>query len=389
VLKGTFRAGRLAAVPRRVLVVVQFTVTVTLMISTVIVYRQLRHAKDRPVGYSREGLLMLEMKTDDFAGKFELLRQELKNTGLVHEVAQSRSSVTSMRGYNGGFFWQGRELTKDISCATQMVSPEYGKTVGWQFTGGRDFVRGRSSDSAGIVVNESFARLMGRPNPAGEVVRWAPGNRQPAYYTILGVVKDMVVISPYEPAVVSVYFLAGTPKWINIRINPRVSVAEALPGIEAVFKKLLPAVPFDYQFADQAYAAKFADEERIGTLAAFFASLAIFISCLGLFGLASFTAEQRTKELGIRKVMGATVTNLWGLLSKDFLRLVLVAFVIAAPLAYYALHTWLARYEYRTTLSWPVFAGTGLAALLLTVLTVSLQAVKAARQNPVKSLRTE
>ncbi len=389
VLKGTFRVGRLAVVPRKVLVVVQFTVTVTLMIGTVIVYRQLLHAKDRPVGYRREGLLMLEMKTADCAGKFEMIRQELKNTGLVQEVAQSRSSVTRMKGYNGGFFWKGRELTKGISCATQMVSPDYGATVGWQFTGGRDFVRGRTSDSSGIVVNETFARLLGIRNPAGEVVRWAPGNREPAYYTILGVVKDMVVISPYEPAVASVYFLAGTPKWINIRINPGASVAKALPGIEAVFKRLVPAVPFDYQFADQAYAAKFADEERIGQLAAFFASLAIFISCLGLFGLASFTAEQRTREIGIRKVLGASTATLWGLLSKDFLYLVVVAFVLAAPLAYYGLHHWLARYEYRTTLSWPVFGGTGLAALLITVLTVSVQALKAARQNPVKSLRTE
>jgi ABC-type antimicrobial peptide transport system permease subunit len=389
VLKGTFRVGWMAALPRRVLVVVQFAITVTLMISTVIVYRQVEHAQNRPIGYSREGLLMLEMKTADFAGKFELLRTELLRTGLVHEVAQSRSSVTSMKGYNGGFFWKGREVTKGVSCATQMVSPEYGKTVGWQFTGGRDFVRGLTSDSAGIVINESFARLMGRQNPIGEVVRWAPGNREPAYYTILGVIKDMVVISPYKSAIASVYFLKGTPKWINIRIHPQVSVAKALPGIEAVFKRIVPAVPFDYQFADQEYAAKFADEERIGTLAAFFASLAIFISCLGLFGLASFTAEQRTKEIGIRKVLGASVVTLWRLLSKDFVYLVAVGFVIAAPLAYYGLHTWLERYEYRTTLSWTVFAGTGLAALLLTLLTVSAQAAKAALQNPVKSLRTE
>jgi hypothetical protein len=254
---------------------------------------------------------------------------------------------------------------------------------------GRDFTPGRTVDSAGLVVNASFARWIGTPNPVGETITWKRGSREPKHLTVLGVVKDMVVHSPYEPTFPVVYYLADEYGWINIRLNPAVSTAEALPRIEAVFKKSSPSAPFDYQFADQAYALKFAAEERIGKLAAFFASLAIFICCLGLFGLAAFTAERRTREIGIRKVLGASVVHLWGLLSKDFLYLVSIAFAIAALAAYYFLSGWLQHYEYRTTLSWWIFAAAGGAALLITLVTVSFQAVKAAVRNPVKSLRTE
>ena len=389
VLKGTFRVGNRAATPRKVLVVVQFTVSITLTISSLIVYRQIGHAKNRPVGYSQEGLVLVEKKTDDFKGKYEALRGELLRTGVVSEVAESRSSVTGLRGYNGGFSWKGKELVLPQNPATQAVTPAYGRTIGWQFVAGRDFTPGRTVDSAGLVVNESFARGIGTPNPVGETIAWKPGSRAAKYFTVLGVVKDMVVHSPYEPTLPVVYYLADEYGWINIRLNPAVSAAEALPRIEAVFKKLIPSAPFDYQFADQEYALKFAAEERIGKLAAFFASLAIFISCLGLFGLAAFTAEQRTKEIGIRKVLGASVGHLWGLLSKDFLYLVSIAFAIAALAAYYFLSGWLQHYAYRTTLPWWIFAGAGGAALLITLVTVSFQAVKAAVRNPVKSLRTE
>ena len=391
VLKGTFRAGRGAVIPRQVLVVMQFTVSVTLIIGTITVYRQLRHAKDRPVGYAREGLVMVPKKTGAFYGKGELFRSELKRTGVVAEVAESRSSTTRITMMNGGFSYKGRELDMTSACGTLSVTPEYGKTVGWDFVAGRDFVRGLTSDSAGFVVNETFAKRLGLRNPVGETVRWAPDWRKDKnqHFTILGVVKDMVITSPYEPANPTVFFLEDYHNWINIRIRPDVSAAQALPKIAAVFARLTPETPFTYQFADQAYALKFAAEERIGKLAAFFATLAIFISCLGLFGLASFTAEQRTKEIGIRKVMGASVPALWRLLSKDFLVLVLVAFLIAAPVSWYFLSGWLENYAYRTELSWWVFALAGGGALFITLLTVSVQAIKAALQNPVKSLRTE
>ncbi len=390
VLKGTFRTGRLASLPRKALVVVQFTVSVSLIISTIIVYRQIVFAKNRPVGYSREGLLMVQMKSDDFRGKADLLRNELKKTGVVAELAESGGQVTDIWSGNGGFNWKGKDPNLEAHFATLTVAPQYGSTVGWQFVSGRDFIPGHPADSTGFVINEAAAKYMGLTHPVGETVRWT--NKWYGVdrdFRVLGVVKDMVMGSPFDPIKPTVFFLIGGRGWINIRINPTVSPAEALPHIEATFKKLIPSVPFDYQFADQAYALKFAAEERVGKLAAVFASLAIFISCLGLFGLASFTAEQRTKEIGIRKVLGATVANLWGLLSKDFLYLVLIAFGLAVLPAWYFLSEWLQHYPYRTGLSWWVFALAGSGAMLLTLLTVSVQAVRTARQNPVKSLRTE
>jgi hypothetical protein len=382
VLKGTLRVGRLAAIPRKALVVMQFTVSVALIIGTITVYRQLQHAKNRPVGYHREGLLMVQKKSGEFYGKAELFRAELKRTGVVVEVAESGSSATGITMMNGGFSHKGRSLGL-TSCGTLSVMPEYGSTVGWQVVAGRDFVRGRTADSAGFVINETFAKALGVPNPVGEIVRWAPEwrNDKNQYFTILGVVKDMVALSPYEPAYPTVYFLEDYHNWINIRIRPDVSAAAALPKIAAVFKTLTPETPFTYQFADQEFALKFAAEERTGKLAAFFASLAILISCLGLLGLASFTAEQRGKEIGIRKVLGASNVTLWGLLSKDFLYLVGIAFLVAAPVAGYLLHKWLQHYSYRTTLSWWIFALAGGGALLLTLLTVSVQAVKTAMRN--------
>ena len=196
--------------------------------------------------------------------------------------------------------------------------------------------------------------------------------------------------SPYEPAKQTIYFLDSSIGGIlNIKLNPNLTTASALAKVEAVCKKYSPEEPFSYKFTDEEYSRKFADEERVGKLAAFFAVLAIFISCLGIFGMASFIAEQRTKEIGVRKVLGASVLDLWGLLSKDFVMMVFVALLIAAPLAYYFMYNWLQNYEYRTNLSWWIFAAAGAGALLITLLTVSFQSIKAAISNPVKSLRTE
>jgi len=200
----------------------------------------------------------------------------------------------------------------------------------------------------------------------------------------------MVIKSPYAPTSPAVFFLGGNNhNWINIKLNPTVSTSNALAKIESVFKKLVPSVPFDYKFADQEYARKFAAEERIGKLTSIFAVLAILISCLGLFGLASFVAEQRTKEIGIRKVVGASIFNLWKMLSKDFILLVVVSCLIAIPISSYLVNNWLVKFEYRTEVSWLVFAVTSIGALVITLLTVSYQAIKAALMNPVKSLRSE
>ena len=392
VLKGTFRLGRFAVVPRKALVVLQFAVSVSLIISTIVVYRQLQFAKDRPVGYTREGLVMIEMKSDDFRGKLDLFRTELLKTGFVLQLSASMGKVTEVASGNNGFDWKGRERNKEESFGTLAVSHEHGRTVGWQFLAGRDFSRDYASDSSGVVINESAAKYIGLQQPIGETISWKWRNNQPIPYKILGVIKDMVMESPYEPVEPTLFFvkaLNGGVSWMNIKIKPGVPVSEALTRIEAVFKKLVPTVPFDYKFVDQDYALKFAAEERTSKLAGFFAAVAVFISCLGLFGLSSFVAEQRAKEIGVRKILGATVIHVWGLLSRDFLFLVIIALCIGIPIAYYFMHHWLEDYEYRTNLSWWIFAGAGGIAVMITLITVSFQAIKAAIANPVKSLRSE
>jgi ABC-type antimicrobial peptide transport system permease subunit len=227
-------------------------------------------------------------------------------------------------------------------------------------------------------------------NPVGEIVHWK--NRwwdMEKDFRILGVVKDMVMKSPYEPVEPTIFFTSRQFRYINIKISPGVSVSEALPKIETVFRKIIPSAPFEYQFADQEYALKFAEEERIGKLASTFGTLAVLISCLGLFGLASFVTEQRTKEIGIRKIVGASVFNLWQLLSKDFALLAVVSCILSAPIAYYSLQAWLHHFSYRTEISWWIFIVVGAASVVITLLTVSYQAVKAALMNPVESLRSE
>jgi ABC-type antimicrobial peptide transport system permease subunit len=392
VLKGPLRVGRLATFPRKILVVTQFAVSIALIISTIVVYRQLKFAKDRPVGYDREGLVMLTMKSEDFYGKYDLLRTELLNTGVVSNVSESMGKVTEVVSGNNGFDWKGRDSNKDESFGTLAVTHEHGETVGWKFIAGRDFSRKYASDSNGVVINESAAKYMALENPVGETITWKWHDNPPKPYTILGVIKDMVMESPYAPVEPTLFFvkaLNGDVSCINIRIMPGSILNKSLSKIGDVFKKLVPSAPFDYQFADEEYAQKFAAEERAGKLVGFFAAFAIFISCLGLFGLATFIAEQRTKEIGIRKTLGASVLSIWQLLSREFVLLVMIALFIAAPVAYYFMHNWLQDYQYRAELSWWIFATAGTGALLITLFTISFQAIKVALSNPVKSLRTE
>jgi ABC-type antimicrobial peptide transport system permease subunit len=264
------------------------------------------------------------------------------------------------------------------------VSTGYGKTVGWEFVAGRDFSR-QLNDSNALVVNEAAVQYMGLKDPVGKSVKlWDNQCR------IIGVIRNMVMESPYEPVKQTIYYLnKDAYDYVNIRINPAVSPHEAIAKIQGVCKVYAPAEPFSYRFVDDDYAIKFAEEERVGRLASVFAALAIFISCLGLFGMASFMAEQRIREIGIRKVLGASVYSLWRLLCTDFVVLVGIALVIALPLAWYFMHTWLQHYSYRTPMAWWVFAVAGAGAMVITLLTVSYQAVRAALVNPVGSLRRE
>ena len=390
IVKGSFRVGRLASIPRKALVVLQFTVSITLIASTGVIYHQLMFVKDRPVGYSREGLLMMEKKGKEFYEKFETLRAELKSSGAVQEIADAGGPITTTWSGNGGFSWKGYDPDGDHTFNTLNVSADFGTTVGWEVVDGRTFSRDIASDSSAIIINESAAKQMNLENPVGETVHWTnlAWNMDKDFH-IVGVVHDLVANSPFEPVRPAIYLNMGGANWLYLRINPEMSAAEALPKIQATFNKVIPSAPFDYKFASQEYAAMFSTEDNIGRLAVVFTTLAIIISCLGLFGLASFVAEQRTKEIGIRKVLGASVPNLWRMLSGEFVVLIIVACVIAVPVSYYFLYNGISRYDYRTEIAWWIFAVASGGALMITLATVSFQAVKAALANPVDSLRTE
>lgn len=385
ILKGTFKAGKWAAIPRKALVTVQFTVSVIMIIGTVIVFRQIQFVKNRPIGYESNGLVVLPMVTEDIHKHFDAVKAALLKTGTIVSIAESGSTPTEAWNTSSGFEWKGKDPALSVDFPRIDVSYDYGKTIGWELAAGRDFSKDFASDSSAFIINEAAVKFMGLQNPIGETIKWFG---EP--YKVVGVIKDMIMQNPYEqvkPAFFTLY--TGAQNVVVLKINPAVSAGNALSAIEPVFRTFNPAQPFEYHFADEAYNRKFGNEERIGKLAGFFAALAIFISCLGLFGMASFMAEQRTKEIGIRKVLGASVLNVWRLLSKDFVALVILSLFIATPIAYYFMHSWLQGYEYRTPISWWFFAATGAGALLITLLTVSFQAIKAALANPTKSLKTE
>ncbi len=389
VLKGTFRTGRFSSLPRKVLVVLQFTISIALIIGTIVVYNQIRFTRNRPIGYDRRGLMMIRMKSPDFYGKFGLLKSELENSGSVIKFAESSGPVTDITSSGDGFTWEGKDPKLNGEFANVWVTHDYGKTVGWKLKEGRDFSRDYKTDSSAVIINETAASFMGVKDPVGKYIRWT-GNDQTFTYTVIGVAKDMIMESPYDPVRPTIYFMDyNNVNWIDIKLNPNKSAIESISKIEAVFKKIIPAAPFDYKFADTEFASKFASETKIGNLSAFFAILAIFISCMGLFGLASFFAEQRTKEIGVRKVLGASVFSLWKLLSKDFVALVLISIVIVTPVSWYFMHRWLQSYQYRTEISGWVFALAGIAAIFITLITVSYQSIKAALLNPTRSLKAE
>ena len=384
VLKGTFRAGRFAAIPRKVLVVVQFSVSVILIIGTIIIYKQIQFARNRPVGYTREGLVTVPM-TAEIHKHFDAMTDELIHSGVITLMAESGSPTTSTWSSTSGFDWKGKDPNLSIDFLNVGVSYDYGKTIGWQLKEGRDFSKDFSTDTSAVILNEAAANFMGFKKPVGETITWW-GNP----LTVVGIIHNMVMNNPYDEPKPTVFNLSTEQMNVAIlKINPTVSAKDAIAKIDPVYKKFDPAQSFDYAFADLEYEKKFLSEERVGKLASFFTLLAIVISSLGLFGLASFVAAQRIKEIGIRKVLGASVFSVWNLLSKDFILLVIISFFIAIPVAWYTMNKWLLDYSYRISINWQIFLIAGASAIAIALITVSFQAIKAAIANPVKSLRTE
>lgn len=392
-LKGASNAGRFASWPRKVLVVIQFAVSTTLIMGTLVVYQQIQFARNRPVGYDRQGLITIDLNDPEFRGKQNVLRTGLLATGVVQAVSFSSSPLTAIWNSTGGYDWKGRDATFDAEFSICHVSPDFGKTVGWKVVEGRDFSTDLATDTTdAVILNKAAVDYMGWEHAIGETLLDINTEDGSIVWSknIIGVVENMVMESPYAPVRPTIfYFKSQSAALMNVRIDPAVSTADALPRIENLVKSIVPSAIFSYKFVDDEYAAKFRQEERVGRLAGIFSVMTIFISCIGLFGLASYVAERRTKEIGIRKVMGASVTALWNMLSRDFVVQITISCFVAIPVAWYFMKMWLSKFEYRTEISWWVFAITCLLALVVTLLTVSYQAIKAATASPVKSLRTE
>jgi putative ABC transport system permease protein len=385
VLKGLFKQGQGAVTFRRVLVVSQFAISIGLIISTVIVFQQIEHAKDRSLGYKTDNLISIS-SSNDLVKNFVPLKQELLQSGYIESVAKTSGPLTHISNSWGDFQWEGKDPNAQISIDVLMTEWDFEKTAGLKFKQGRPFSKDHKTDSNGVILNEAALKMIGYKDPIGKTMK--SGDRQ---ITIVGVIDNMIIQDPFRPVnpTVLLFNADATTNYIFVRLKEGVSLKAALANMQAVFDKYNPAFPFEYNFSDQQFEDKFNLEKQVGKLAGIFAVLAVFISCLGLFGLAAFMAERRTKEIGIRKVLGASLVNLWTLLSKEFVMLVLIGCVIASPIAFLLMNDWLQSYDYRISIKWWVFVVAAIVALVIALLTVSTQAVKAAVSNPVTSLRSE
>ncbi|MEL7271655.1 MAG: ABC transporter permease [Bacteroidota bacterium] len=384
-LKGTMQSGKPQVFLRSALVVFQFTVSIVLIVGTIIVNQQIQHTKDRSTGYDSDQLLMIPKNTEDYEGKYNLMRESLINTGVVTEITESSSPLTDVWNSNGGFEWSGKDPNLITNIVTFYVSHDFGKAVSWNIVEGRDFSRDFASDSTAYILNQAAVDYMGFDQPVGETIRWTNGEHK-----VIGVVENLLTESPFEPVKPAIYMVDYTnSNWIAVKLAPFQNITESIAKVEAVFEKIAPNVPFEYAFVDENFGRKFVSEERLRKLSGIFSVLTIIISCLGLFGLASFIAEKRTKEIGIRKVLGASITNLFKMLSGDFTLLVLLSGLVAIPMAYYLMSRWLESYTYRIDMPWWVFGIAIVGVLLIALFSVSFQIAKVSRQNPIHSLRVE
>jgi ABC-type antimicrobial peptide transport system permease subunit len=383
VLKGNLHTGRNAIAPRKILVSLQFFFSIFQLIGMIGIYLQIQHVKNRETGYDRENMITIT-SNEELNKNYNAIKQELLSLGIAHSVTCSSSPITEIYG-NNTLGWPGKPDDQQILFSRVVTGYDYSKTIGIKMIEGRDFSEEFKSDSSAILINKAGIDAIGIKNPIGmKIELWS---RQ---WTVVGVIDDVIMASPFREVQPGFFLL--NPGWaevITIRLEKTADMNETVKKMEGVFKKFNPSYPFEFQFVDEQFAKKFSSINLIGTLASIFAVLAIFITCLGLFGLATFTAEQRTKEIGIRKVMGASTLSIMAMLSKDFTRLVFVGFVLAAPLAWWALNNYLDRYAYRIAISWWIIPAAGLAALILTLIIVMTQTLKVTDVNPAQSLRSE
>lgn len=384
-LKGGIKASKALIAPRKILVVGQFTFAIVLIIATVIVRQQIQKAQDRQAGFAKDNLVY-HFTEGESANNYQLIKEELISSGTALSVTMTSSPVTEDWSNSWEIGWPGKAPDDRTIVSRFFADEAVTQTLGLQLIAGRDFdLKNFPTDSNAALVNESAVKHMGFKEPIGQVIKDMGQD-----WHVIGVIKDFIINSPYHPS--EPMYIGGANGFFNvmhIKLNGANPTKSNIASLQTIFKKYNPEYEMNYRFADEQYARKFEDEKRTGTLATLFALLTIIISCLGLFGLSSYMAENRIKEIGVRKVLGASVLSIAALLSRDFIKLVSVAFVIASPIAWWMMYTWLESFPYRVSIQWWVFAVAGFVAVLIALLTVSFQAVRAAITNPVKSLRTE
>lgn len=386
VLKGTFQTNFSSGLFRKVLVVIQFSASVVLIIATLGVEKQIKHAKNRPLGYDHSNLLSISMNAPAFYTTHELLRTELVRRNVIEEMALSSSPLTQVRHNAAGYEWEGKDPSFNPQLAHIRVTPNYGKAIDWEMIEGRDFMDNYASDSLSFILNETAVSHLDLEDPIGKTIRWDDKE-----FRIIGVSKDLLMESPFDPIKPTIYEINNGERtgWMTVKLNPKQPINESLEIIQEVFEANIPNVQTEYLFVDNIHSRKFSQIERIDKLSEIFAILAIFISCLGLFGLTTFMAEQRSKEMGIRKVLGASVRKIWQIMSGEFFLLVGISCLVATPVSYILLDNWLHGFNYRTELGGWIFIYSCLGAMAIALITISFQSIKAASANPIESLKDE
>jgi putative ABC transport system permease protein len=386
-LKGVNKSSGSFFQPRKVLVVVQFTFAIILITCTFIIYQQIRFGQNRDAGYDVENLVYVYMQ-GDIKKNYEHIRRELLNSHAATSVMRTNSPITFVWNWETGYTWEGKDPNKSEGIIRQYTESDFTKTMGLRLVEGRDIdARTYTSDSSAVLLNESAVKMMGFKQPIGQTIQ----NREGEWH-VVGVIKDYVIGGPYSPAMPMVVHGPKTMNWfgtVTFRLNPGRPMSENIADATAVFNTYNPDNAFNYHFVDETYSSGMGGEKVMGKLAGLFAGLTIFISCLGLFALAAYTIEGRFKEIGVRKVMGASIVSITTLLSKGFLKLVVISFVIASVIGWWSMEQWLQQYPYRVSIEWWMFAITGLLSVAISLLTVSFQSVKAALSNPVNSLKSE
>ncbi len=382
-LKGTFLAGRKAALPRHILVVGQFVISILLVSATLIIYQQIQFIKSRSIGYNPNNVIALA--SGPMIDKNYLpFKNDLLKTGMIQSVTRSGSPITRIQWRSGPPDWDGKPADANIIFSCMSTDAGLIKTLGIKLLQGNDF-SGLPVDSSSVILNKTAMEAIHVKNPLGMELRY-----DNTKYHVIGITENVVMESPFKPVEpMMIFYNSNYSNVVNVRLKEGVAPQKAIASMEEIYNKYNSAFPFSYQFVDQEFGKKFIAEELISKITNIFAGLAIFICCIGLAGLASFTIEKRIREIGIRKVLGATVRQVLMLISTQFLKLAAIAFVIAVPLTWWLMTQWLTNYEYKISISIWLFLAVGFLILLLTLVVVSLNTLRAAISNPVTSLRSE